>query len=130
MRVADEIATTPSYAEEYRKSAHSSPARDYGSLVARIAAQHAASMASGQAPFSHDGFNARVAAYPVPYRLAAENLALNKGVAEVAQAAVDGWIKSPGHEKNLSGTFDLCGIGAARSPDGTFYLTQLFALTR
>eukprot|EP00812_Abedinium_dasypus_P015537 NODE_9170_length_351_cov_243.486486.p2 GENE.NODE_9170_length_351_cov_243.486486~~NODE_9170_length_351_cov_243.486486.p2 ORF type:complete len:62 (+),score=14.95 NODE_9170_length_351_cov_243.486486:3-188(+) len=57
-----------------------------------------------------------------------ENLALNSGVASVAQTAVDGWIKSPGHEKNLRGRYNLCGIGTARSANGTFYLTQLFAL--
>lgn len=29
--------------------------------------------------------------------------------------------------RNLSGHFILCGIGAARASNGTFYLTQLFA---
>lgn len=163
IRVADEIASRPNYAEEYRQRAHAAPARDYSTLVqrsydpeliarealdatnqyraskgmppcrwhaqiARIAAQHAASMASGAAPFSHDGFDQRVAAFPVAHRSAAENLALNKGIANVAQAAVDGWITSPGHEANLRGKFNLCGIGVARSANGTFYLTQLFAL--
>jgi len=95
--------------------------------IARIARIHAEQMASGQATFSHDGFDARVRAYPVAHRSAAENLALNSGVSDVAGAAVEGWIKSPGHERNLRGAFNLCGIGVARSSNGTFYLTQLFA---
>lgn len=163
MRVADEIAGTTNYAEEYQRTRHSSPVHDYGTLVSRsydpelisrqaldgtnryraskgrpplrwnagiaaIAAEHAASMASGAAPFSHDGFEARVSRFPVAQRGAGENLALNSGVSTVAQTAVDGWIKSPGHEKNLVGNFNVCGIGTAQSSNGTFYLTQLFAL--
>jgi len=162
-RIADEIASTPSYAEEYRRNAHAAPVHDYGSLVARsydleliarqaldatnayratkglppcrwddriapVAAEHAAQMASGAAPFNHDGFDARVAAFRFSHRGAAENLAWNQGISDVARAAVDGWIKSPGHERNLRGNYNLCGIGAAKSRNGAFYLTQLFAL--
>lgn len=166
LRIADEIASTPSYAEEYRRQRQGGPARDYSTLVsrsydpelisrqaldgtnkyraskglapclwhsgiARIAAEHAAQMASGAAPFSHDGFNIRVQAFPVSHCLsAAENLALNAGLADVAEAAVQGWIRSPGHERNLSGKYNLCGIGTARSANGTFYVTQLFALVQ
>jgi len=96
--------------------------------IARIAREHAEQMARGQMPFSHDGVDQRFRAYPVAHRAAAENLALNSGVADVSGTAVNGWIKSPGHEKNLSGAFNLCGIGVARASNGTFYLTQLFAL--
>lgn len=165
MRVADEIAGTPSYADEYRQRVQAAPVGTYGELVARgydpefigrqaldgtnryrggrglaplrwhdgiarIAAEHARQMAVGSAPFSHDGFDARVAAFPVAHRGAAENLALNRGVATVADCAVDGWIKSPGHERNLVGAFQLCGIGAAQAANGTWYLTQLFAAAR
>jgi len=110
----------------YRASKGLAPCRWHDG-IAKIAAEHAAQMASGAAPFNHDGFDARVRAFPVAHRSAGENLALNSGVANVAEAAVDGWIKSPGHEKNLRGSFNLCGIGVARSSNGTFYLTQLFA---
>jgi len=165
MRISDEIANMPNYAEEYRQSVQNTPARDYSTLVARsydpeliarealdltnryraskglapcrwhegiarIAAGHAGQMATGTMPFSHDGFNERVRAFPVAHRSAAENLAYNQGMANVAEVAVDGWIKSPGHEKNLRGDFNLCGIGVARSSNGSFYLTQLFAQAR
>lgn len=114
----------------YRASHGLAPCR-WNEGVARVAAQHAASMASGEAPFSHDGFDARVRAFPPGAGLpAGENLALNSGVSNVAQTAVDGWIKSPGHEKNLRGQWNLCGIGSARSANGTWYLTQLFAVGR
>jgi uncharacterized protein YkwD len=162
MRISDEIANTPCYAEEYRLANHNQPVHDYSSLVlrsydpqliarqamdltnqyraskglppcvwndgiARIAAEHAAQMASGKATFSHDGFDERVKAFPVAHRSAAENLAFNKGMANVASVAVEGWIKSPGHEKNLRGAFNMCGIGVAQASDGAFYITQLFA---
>lgn len=55
------------------------------------------------------------------------NLAYNGGVADTARVAVEGWIKSPGHRKNLLGAFDLCGIGVAQSSGGEFFFTQLFA---
>ncbi|CAK9039587.1 Uncharacterized membrane protein YlbC [Durusdinium trenchii] len=164
MRVQEEIAGMPSYADEYRLSHQSAPATNYSTLVARsydpeliarqaldgtnryraskglpplrwndgiarIARDHAEQMASGAAPFSHDGVDQRFRAYPVAHQSAAENLALNNGIADVAGAAVNGWINSPGHERNLSGRFNLCGIGAARASNGTFYLTQLFAAT-
>lgn len=111
---------------QYRASQGLAPLRWHGD-VARIAAEHAGQMASGTAPFSHDGVNQRVNRYPMPHRGAAENLALTSGDSRVAKVAVDGWIKSPGHEKNLRGPFNTCGIGVARSATGTFYLTQLFA---
>jgi uncharacterized protein YkwD len=46
----------------------------------------------------------------------------------IAQQAVNGWIKSPGHRKNLVGHFNLCGIGVYKSNSGTVYLTQIFVL--
>merc|ERR1712137_1184352 len=110
---------------QYRASKGLAPCRWHDG-IARIAADHAAQMASGAATFSHDGFDARVRAFPVIHRAAAENLAFNKGYAKVSENAVEGWIKSPGHEKNLRGNFNLCGIGVARAPDGAYYLTQLF----
>ncbi|CAE7535525.1 ylbC [Symbiodinium pilosum] len=95
--------------------------------IADIAAEHARQMARGEMPFSHDGFSDRVRRYPIPHLSAAENLAYNSGMADAAGAAVQGWIKSPGHRKNLLGAFDLCGIGVAQSISGQFFFTQLFA---
>jgi uncharacterized protein YkwD len=41
--------------------------------------------------------------------------------------AVEGWINSPGHRKNLLCGCNWCGIGIYVAADGTVYLTQLFA---
>jgi len=105
------------------------PPLRWSQAVAEIAAEHARQMARGEMPFSHKGFDERVRRYPFAYFSAAENLAYNSGVADAAGLAVQGWIKSPGHRKNLLGAFDLCGIGVAHSASGQFFFTQLFART-
>ncbi len=61
---------------------------------------------------------------------AAENLAVNKGYANPAVQAVQGWRKSPGHHANLIGNFNLTGVGITRSADGTYYFTQIYLLVR
>lgn len=105
------------------------PPLRWSQAIADIAAAHARQMARGEMPFSHQGFDARVRQYPFVYVSAAENLAYNSGVADAAGLAVEGWIKSPGHRKNLLGAFDLCGVGVAQSSAGQFFFTQLFART-
>jgi len=105
------------------------PPLRWSQALADIAEVHAKQMARGEMPFSHLDFDKRVAQYPFPHMSAAENLAMNGGVSDAAGTAVQGWIKSPGHRKNLLGSFDLCGVGAARSGSGEFFFTQLFART-
>ncbi|KAL0487863.1 hypothetical protein AKO1_000074 [Acrasis kona] len=58
---------------------------------------------------------------------AAENVAWNKGSFNIAKTAVDGWINSPGHRKNMLDDHDLCGISIHVNVKGEFYFTQLFA---
>ncbi len=86
-------------------------------------------MGDGKVPFSHVGFDNRVKQYPFSYRAAAENLAMNYGVSDVARVAVNGWIESPGHRKNLLSNQTFCGIAVYRNSKGAYYLTQLFART-
>lgn len=96
--------------------------------LASIATDHAAEMAEGVARFSHEGFDDRVSQYPFSAARAAENLGQCRFHDDVAQCAVSGWIRSPLHEKNLVGDFDLCGIGTAYNAiDERWFLTQLFA---
>eukprot|EP00746_Dinoflagellata_sp_MGD_P074781 gnl/MRDRNA2_/MRDRNA2_301608_c0_seq1.p1 gnl/MRDRNA2_/MRDRNA2_301608_c0~~gnl/MRDRNA2_/MRDRNA2_301608_c0_seq1.p1 ORF type:complete len:178 (-),score=31.97 gnl/MRDRNA2_/MRDRNA2_301608_c0_seq1:24-497(-) len=104
------------------------PPLKWSQALADIAQKHAQQMAKGQMPFSHQGFDDRVRQYPFPHMSAAENLAWNSGVHDCAGQAVKGWIKSPGHRKNLLGQYDLCGVGAAQN-GGQFFFTQLFART-
>ena len=90
---------------------------------------HSKDMGEGKVPFSHQGFDERVKQYPFRPMSAAENVAMSKGLSDVAKVAVDGWIDSPGHRKNLLSHHDYCGIGVYRNYDGAYYLTQLFGRT-
>jgi uncharacterized protein YkwD len=93
---------------------------------------HSAEMASDRAPFSHDGFEERVKAIgkQISYRSAAENLAYNLGYSDPVKLAVEGWIKSPGHRKNMEGEFDLTGVGIVQNAKGKYYFTQIFIRRR
>lgn len=86
-------------------------------------------MALGQVAFGHDGFKNRFRRFPFRLtRKGAENVAMNHGLGDVGKVAVDGWIQSPGHRKNMVGGFNYMGIGVAQAANGAWYLTQLFAL--
>ncbi|NET60486.1 MAG: CAP domain-containing protein [Symploca sp. SIO2E6] len=116
---------------QYRQSRNLSPL----TLDPRISEQarlHSEAMASGRVPFSHDGFKGRVQALEksLPYSSAAENVAYNQGYSDPARQAVEGWIKSPGHLKNIQGEFDLTGIGVIQNAKGEYYLTQVFLKRR
>jgi len=97
-------------------------------MLGDIGRGHSENMANGSAPFSHEGFNDRFPSFPFRFTDgAAENVAMNAGLEDVAKAAVDGWINSPGHRKNKLGNYIYSGIGVARNTRGQWYLTQLFA---
>ncbi|KAF4695966.1 hypothetical protein FOZ60_002664 [Perkinsus olseni] len=99
--------------------------------VAAVARAHAEKMASGEAPFSHDGFDARCRQLPIAYQSAGENLAYSRGVADGAATTVNGWMNSPGHRKNLlTPGFSHCGIGCAYGRDGSLWVTQLLVSAR
>ena len=65
----------------------------------------------------------------IVWRRLAENLHQQLGMREPILAAVEGWMKSAGHRKNiLDATYTDSGIGMAVAEDGTHYATQIFAL--
>ena len=99
----------------------------WSAALCAIGAGHSRDMAEGRVAFGHDGFRTRMARMPGSVRAAAENVAMNHGSGDVAKTAVRGWIDSPGHRRNLLGTYTECGIGV-HEHHGRFYLTQLFAL--
>lgn len=116
---------------QYRKSRGLSAL----TLDSRITAQaqaHSQAMASGRVPFSHDGFQQRVQiiSRSIPYSNAAENVSYSKGYQDPATQAVQGWLKSSGHKKNIEGKYDLTGIGAAKNAKGEYYFTQIFIKRR
>lgn len=100
--------------------------------ISYVARKHSQNMANKHATFSHDGFKQRAKAVgkTIPYKAFAENLAYLKGYPDLASVAVQGWIDSPGHRKNMEGNFNLTGVGIAKNTDGEYYFTQLFLLQR
>lgn len=96
--------------------------------ISQQARQHSQNMAAGVTPFSHDGFDARVAAIgkSIALQSAAENVAYNQGYSNPAQVAVEGWLQSPGHKENIQGDYSLTGIGVAVNAAGEYYFTQIF----
>jgi uncharacterized protein YkwD len=110
---------------QYRASKKLPPLR-VDPQITRIARIHSENMANGKATFSHDGFEGRAKAITIPYQSVAENLAYNMGYSDPVRKAVEGWIKSEGHRKNMEGQFNFTGIGIAKNAKGEYYFTQLF----
>lgn len=116
---------------QYRKSKQLKPLT-LDSRISQQARLHSEAMAKGQVAFGHGGFEGRVKALSksISYRAAGENVAYNMGYSKPDQQAVQGWLKSPGHYKNIVGDFDLTGIGVAKNTKGEYYLTQIFVKRR
>lgn len=98
--------------------------------ISQVARIHSENMANGKVSFSHDGFEGRAKAITIPYKSVAENLAYNFGYSDPVRNAVEGWIKSDGHRKNMEGQFNMTGIGVAKNAKGEYYFTQLFVRSR
>jgi uncharacterized protein YkwD len=96
--------------------------------ISAEAREHSAEMARSGGRISHRGFNRRLQdiGTKIPYRAAAENVAVNVGYDNPARAAVEGWKKSSEHRKNMLGDFSLTGIGIAQSQAGGYFFTQIF----
>jgi len=117
------------FSNEFRKSLNLPP-MIWNQQIYFIGVEHSKNMADGKVGFGHDGFDDRIKRYPFPFTNAAENVAMNNCDATVAKTSVDGWIKSPGHRKNLVGNFNICAIGVYQGTNGNWYLTQLFARSK
>jgi uncharacterized protein YkwD len=115
---------------QYRQS-QNLPPLTFDPTIAAQARSHSAKMAN-TSRLSHDGFKERVevVAKTIVYRGAAENVAYNMGHTHPDDTAVKGWIKSPGHQHNLVGVYDLTGIGVAQNNKGEYYFTQIFIQKR
>lgn len=113
------------FVNKFRKS-KGLPALSLDETLSVEARGHSKSMANGRTGFGHDGFEQRID--DISKKLgrvsaAAENVAYGNLSAE---AVVDGWIKSPGHRKNMLGNFNLIGIGTAKGKGNIVYFTQIF----
>ncbi len=116
---------------QYRRS-RGLPVLVWDERISQQARQHSQSMANGSVPFGHNGLEERLRAIAsqVSYNNAAENVAFNQGFANPDNQAVQGWITSLGHRRNLEGQFNLTGIGVAQNSQGQYYFTQIFVAGR
>jgi uncharacterized protein YkwD len=75
---------------------------------------------------NHDDFGARSENIMevLGAKSVAENIAYNYNS---PQAAVDAWLKSPGHKANIEGNFTHFGLSIRVSADGKKYYTNIFA---
>ena len=113
---------------EYRKSLNLPPLT-LNTEISQQAMEHSKNMAQKVVKFSHEGFDGRIKALKnISYRSAAENVGYNQGYQDPAQQAVEGWIKSEGHRQNMTGNYNLTGIGIAKNQQEEYYFTQIFIL--
>lgn len=96
--------------------------------ISREARRHSEAMAAHATPVGHDGFDDRVAALrrDMSFRRSAENVALNRGYRQPATMALRGWLDSPGHRRNIEGSYAVTGVGVAATREGEIYFTQIF----
>ena len=99
----------------------------YDRVLAEVARDHSESMAARRS-ISHRGFQRRFDRLkPVGIVGLAENLAMNGGYSNPAEATISGWDQSPAHYRNLvSREYQFTGVGVARDRKGVLYFTQLF----
>ena len=117
---------------EYRARL-SLPSLQLNDTLADIARRHSRNMAQGDIPFGHDGFSQRVTEVTAQMdpSTVSENIGMISNLDSPAQAVVNAWAKSETHAKNLIGSFQLTGVGAAkREGNDVWYLTQIFVETR
>jgi uncharacterized protein YkwD len=102
--------------------------------AAKLARTHARNMADSRF-FSHTGLDGqtvdvRASRMGVKWRAIGENIATMKGYDDPAAKAVDTWMNSSGHKRNiLNAVYNETAVGVAMASDGTLYFTQVF-LTR
>lgn len=87
---------------------------------------HSRDMATGKTPFGHTGFEDRVGAITRAggrMSASAENVAYGN---LTAREVVQGWLRSPGHKKNIEGNYAFTGIGTYTDRRGVVYFTQIF----
>jgi uncharacterized protein YkwD len=65
----------------------------------------------------------------VRWRAIAENLFQQRGCPDSVQCAIDGWLNSPDHRRNLLNPgYTHTGVGITTNERGTSYYTQIFLI--
>jgi uncharacterized protein YkwD len=102
--------------------------------LASEARRHAGNMAARRF-FSHEDpkrgdISKRLDTSGINWSRCAENIYREQGLPNPADDAVQAWLRSSGHRKNmLDGGFAETGVGIAAQPDGTIYVVQVFTRT-
>ena len=92
-----------------------------------ISLGHSKNMGEKKVPFSHEGFNNRINSLKFSFMAAFENVFYCNGYqSDIAELAVNGWINSPGHRKNMLSNSNHCAIATYKNSNGEYYLTQIF----
>ena len=115
------------------RAARGIAALHHDDLLRIVARAHSEDMVA-RSFFSHvnpdgdDPFD-RMRAVGISFQRAGENIAWNRGYADPAMVAVNGWMNSDGHRANiLDDRFTATGMGVAEGDDGRWYFTQVFTL--
>ena len=125
----DEIGKKCFHLTNIFRAKNNLPPLKWDDSIWAISFTHSKNMGEKIVPFGHKGFNERVNQFPFFYTLACENVYMCKGFInyDIATLAVNGWINSPGHRKNLLSNSTHCAIANYINKSGAFYLTQMFA---
>ena len=110
--------------------------RQWNDDVATLARLHSHNMADGRF-FSHRGSDGSMVDDRADrlglgaWRLIGENIAYMRGYEDPAALAVEKWMESTAHRKNLLGpNWKESAVGVAITEDGTYYMTQVFLLRK
>lgn len=110
------------------------PALDWDNSLAELARMHSRNMANEKF-FSHRGQDGsfvddRAKKLGIfSWRAIGENIAFLQGYDNPAELAVERWLNSPAHRKNVLGErWTESAVGVAIGPDGSYYFTQVFLL--
>lgn len=97
-----------------------------------VARQHSQNMAEFQF-FSHRGLDNKLVSDRADdagvgrWRAIGENIAFNRGFDDPVSKAVELWLDSPSHRRNLLGeNWKESAVGVAVADDGSYYFTQVF----
>jgi uncharacterized protein YkwD len=107
------------------------PALSWNEKAAEVARLHSENMAHYKF-FNHRGLdglmvNERADLINLEWEAIGENIAYNRGYEDPVGFTVKRWMESPSHKENIMDRrWKETGIGVVASPDGTYYLTQVF----
>jgi uncharacterized protein YkwD len=101
-----------------------------------VARQHSQNMAEFQF-FSHRGLDNKLVSDRADeagvgrWRAIGENIAFNRGFDDPVSKAVELWLDSPSHRRNLlSAAWKESAVGVAVAEDGSYYFTQVFLVRK